>query len=475
MTLDDELRAVLHGRAIVVPPSPDPLAGIERRAARMRRNRIGASVAGSVLAVAAVASVVPLLQGAASEPRPDGPPVASAEPSASASPEPTAVVASSPYALDPDRPWPYRGAPLEQLGPGTVDTLAREYAVKRGVAASSVELTPLWGQLYEPSGQAELVFLASVDGAHRWGVAQGGEAGPEFPVDEALPSPALALPVALPGDEGVGRLVVVAAPEVGEISYGPDGASEYAPMVELADGVAITALEGDPETDVYRALGRGGQEIVSAPAPDVPGAASPPDVGEGPGTEQPSPPPAGEQPVPGDEVPPPPDAVDWPVRGGLSAELQERALADFSSAAGVSRDEVGSRLLYAGQRGDRVYVLLQGWYGGDARTFGWSVDTVDGTTEQVLQGFTAPEPAVLAALFDEVLLVVPEPRAGQVLYAPEATAEPQPVPDQGTEAAVLIDRPDGTTTDSLLVLDGNGDPERPIYRGTVEQLLATTR
>jgi hypothetical protein len=475
MTLDDELRAVLHGRATVVPPSPDPLAGIERRAARIRRNRIGASVAGSVLAVAAVASVVPLLQGAASEPRPDAPPVASAEPSAPASPEPTAVVTTSPYALDPGRPWPYRGTPLDELGSGTVDTIAREYAVEHGVPEWSVELTPLWGQVYEPSGQAELVFLASVDGVHRWGVAQGGEAGPEFPVDEALPSPAPALPVALPGDEGVGRLIVVAAPEVGEISYGPDAASEYAPMVELADGVAITPLEGDPDSDVYRVLDPAGQEVVSAPAPDVPAAVSPPDEGEGPGTEQPPSPPAAEEPVPGDEVPAPANAVDWPVRGGLSADLLERALADFSSAAGVSRDEVGSRLLYAGQYGDRVYVLLQGWYGGDARSFGWSVDTVNGTTEQVLQGPTAPEPVVFAALFDEVLLVVPEPRAGQVLYAPDATAELSPVPDQGTEAAVLIERPEGTTTDRLLVLDGNSDPEHPIYRGTVEELLAATR
>ena len=464
MTLDDELRTVLHGRATAVPASPDPLAGIERRASRIRRNRVAASVAGSVLAVAAIASAVPLLQSAASAPPPDAPTVASAEPTTSPVPEPTAVVTTSPYALDPDRPWPYRGAPLEQLGTGTVETIAREYAVQHRVPESAVELTPLYGQIYEPSGQAELVFLATVDGAARWGVAQSSEAGPEFLVDEALPSPALALPAALPGDE-VGRLIVVAAPEVGQIQYGPDDASEHVTMAEIADGVAVTPLEGDPDTDRFRLLEANGQELAGGPAPDLAGAISPPDEGEGPGTEEP--------PVPGDEVPAPANAVDWPTRGGVSAELLEQAVTDFSEAAGVSRDEVGSRLLYAGQRGEHVVLFLQGWYGGDARGFAWSYDTRDGATEQVLQDFTAPEPAVLAAGLGELLVVVPEPRAGQVLYAPDATSEPQPVSDQGTEAAVLIDRPAGTAGDRLLVLDGNGDPERPIYRGSVEERLAS--
>jgi hypothetical protein len=471
MTLDDELRAVLHGRATAVPASPDALTGIERRASRIRRNRVAASVAGSVLGVAAIASVVPLLQGAASAPSPDAPTVASVEPSAPPSPGPTAIVTTSPYALEPERPWPYRGTPLEQLGSGTVETIAREYAVQHGVPESSVELTPLWGQLYEPSGQAELVFLASVDGVARWGVAQGGEGGPEFPVDDALTSPALALPAALPGDGGVGRLIVVAAPEVGDISYGPDDASEFAPMTQIADGVAITPLEGDPAADRFRVLEANGQELAGGPAPDIAVAGPPAEEGEGegegPGTHEP--------PVPGDEVPAPANAVDWPTRGGVLADLYEQALTDFSSAAGVSRDEVGSRLLYAGQRGDQVVLFLQGWYGADARSFAWSYDTRNGTTEQVLQDFTAPEPAVFAAELGEMLVVVPEPRAGQVLYAPDATSELQPVQDQGTEAAVLIDRPDGTTTDRLLVLDGNGDPEGPIYRGTAEELLATTR
>ncbi len=51
--IDDELRAALHGRAKALAPAPDPLAGIEARARRIQRNRVGAAVAGSALAVAA--------------------------------------------------------------------------------------------------------------------------------------------------------------------------------------------------------------------------------------------------------------------------------------------------------------------------------------------------------------------------------------------------------------------------------------
>ena len=93
----------------------------------------------------------------------------------------------------------------------------------------------------------------------------------------------------------------------------------------------------------------------------------------------------------------------------------------------------------------------------------------------LLQGFTAPGPALFTAVVEGVLLVVPEPAAGQVLYAPDASSEPQPVPDQGTEVAVLIDRADGASGDRLLVLDGDGDPESPIFRGTVDDALAATR
>ena len=449
--IDDELRTALQRRATGVAPAPDPLAGIERRAGRMRRNRLAASVAGSVLAVSAVATAIPLLSGPTV---PDAPPVAVTRPT----PEPSPVVTTSSYALDPAAPWAYRGTPLEELGTGTVETVAREYAAKLGVPEDAVTLTPLWGQVDEPSARTELVFVATVGPAARWGLARSSEAGPEFPVDEPLPQPAVALAAALPGDE-VARLVVVAAPTVGELQYGPDDAGEPVPMTALAPGVGITPLEGDPATATYRVLDPSGAELLRARVPEV----AAPDGGA-----------ATEAPVPGDAPPPPTNVVDWPLRGSVPDELAEQVTTAFAEAVGVSRDGVGTRLLYGGERDGTAYVLLQGWYGADARAFAWSRDLDTGRSASTLMPHTAPGPAVFGALLDGVLLVVPEPLAGQVLYAPDGDSEPVPVPDQGTEAAVLVDRAPDAAGDRLLVLDGDGDPERPIFRGTVLELLTAS-
>lgn len=438
--LDDELRTALQRRADAVAPSPDPLAGVERRAGRLRRNRLAASVAASVLAVAGVATAVPLLTGSAP---PDAPPVA-VQPAPTRTPDDT----SAAYALDPAAPWDYRGTPLPELGQGFLETATVEVAARHGVAEDAVTLTPLWGQVDEPSARSELVVLATVDGEARWSLVRSSEAGPEVVVDEPLPDPALALAAALPGDE-VARLVVVAAPSVGSLQYGPDAAGEHVPMAELAPGVGITALDGDPVTATYSVLDPSGAELLRSEVPPV---AAPP----------------GREPA----VPPTPaNAVDWPLRGAVPPDAVRDAEAAVAEREGVPVDQVVSRPLFGAERDGRSYGLLQVWYGGDARVFAWVRDA-DGGTTSVLLPPTLPGPAVLAAQFDDVLVVVPEPRTGQVLYAPDGAGEPVPVPDQGTEAAVLVERAPGATDDRLLVLDGDGDPERPLYQGPVGQLLA---
>ena len=447
--IDDELRTALQRRATGVAPSADPLAGIERRAGRMRRTRMAASLAGSVLAVAAVATVMPVLTGA-----PDAPPVAVTRPTAT--PAPTATTSS--YALDPRAPWAYRGTPLEQLGTGTVETVTREYAAKLGVPEDVVTLTPLWGQVDEPSARTELVFLATVGGvggAARWGLARSSEAGPEFVEDQPLPEPAVALAAALPGDE-VARLVVVAAPTVGELQYGPDDASEFVAMTALAPGVGVTPLEGDPLTATYRVVDPAGAELLRTRVPQV----AAPDGGADP-----------DGPVAGDAPSPPTNVVDWPLRGSVPDELAEQATTAFAQEVGVLRDRVGTRLLYGGERDGTAYVLLQGWYGSDARAYAYARALDTGSSASALMSATAPGPAAFVSLLDGVLLVVPEPSAGQVLYAPDADSEPVAVPDQGTEAAVLVDRAAEVVGDRLLVLDGDGDPERPVLRGSVVDLL----
>jgi hypothetical protein len=244
------------------------------RASRVRRTRVGSAVAGSALAVVLVAAVVPAIQRTASS-QPAVPRGATQAPTTARSPS-----AATSYALDPDQPWAYRGIPLEELGGAdAVDTMRSEYAVERGVPESSVTLTPLFGQVDEPSGRHELVFLADVDGERRWGVIQGGEHGPadELLWDEPLPSPARALASALPGDPAP-RLLVVAAPEARGLEYALSDTTPYRAMAALAEGVGITALDGHEASDSFRVLDPQGNQIVRADAPDPP----PPPVQEPP-------------------------------------------------------------------------------------------------------------------------------------------------------------------------------------------------
>src|SRR4051812_38777928 len=136
--IDDELRHVLHARADVLAPSPDPLGGIERRAKRMRRNRVAASVAGAALAVSAVAIAIPLLGS-----NDDGSTTQFASQAPSPQPSATSQAALPPSALDPQHPWAYRGDP-GLLRNGNLETFQRDWALKH--PGSTV--APLYGHVY---------------------------------------------------------------------------------------------------------------------------------------------------------------------------------------------------------------------------------------------------------------------------------------------------------------------------------------
>jgi hypothetical protein len=447
--IDDELRAALQGRAQAVTPTPDPLTGIEQRAKRIQRTRIGAAVAGSALAVALVAAVVPAVQSATSD-RNDVPRVASAQPT------PTPAPATSPYALDPLDPWDYRGADLELLGPGTLGTIERDFGARHG--ARSVELSPLFGQFYDPSQQFTLFFVADVemaDGVHQyfWGVSETpGESGPEFVVDEPLAEPAMALAAGLEGDE-VGRLIVVADPAVDEIAYAEDGSGSFRTATPLADGVGIIAMTGDPASDSYVVFVQG-EEVHRAPAPDVA---------------------ASEQP---DRGPSSAAALDpgapWELRGE-TALLEDGHLAgladDFATRRNVDRAGVEVVPLYV-QSGPtdadlEVAYLVRDregpWFWGVSALFegGWWW-----FTEHELQ----PGTAALAALLprgdqDPQVLVVAAPWMGGAVYAAAGEADrPMQELDAGVYGATVREPVAGTR---YKVLDGNGDLDNPVAEGQV--------
>jgi hypothetical protein len=441
--LDDELRSLLHTRADAVTPAPDPLSGIERRASRMRRNRVAASVAGSALVVAAVAIAVPTLTADRDG---KGAVFATSPPSASAQPSSTTARAYGPNELDPAHPWAYRGD-ANVLGNGNLDTLKREWATKH----SGAPLAALYGHVYEPSQQAEIVFVSHVTGDERWGVATTSESGIVFLVDEPLPSPSTVLMAALPGDE-VPRLLVVTAPSTGDISYAKDG-STFRSLADVEQGVVFLPLEGDTSHDLLRVLDGNGdldRPVFLGPAPDADSAGQ---------TQSYT----------------PANYLKWPTRGAVDARTEDQAVTAYAQAVGSTSAEVGHHVLWGGtDKSGRDLVFMEAWVpGGKAQTFGFV-----STGEPFLGPEIGPSPDVLAYLASgapgtgaDVLVVLPRIGAGPFSYASSASAPYREVGNARSDLnnVAVIDRDPKATSDRLKVLDGDG--MKVLYDGAVQPLL----
>ena len=447
--LDEELRAALRTRADALAPSPDPLAGIERRARSIRRRRIAASVAGAALAVSAIAVGATAL-------RPTGQP----------GPAPFATAtAAPPYALDPAHPWAYRGSPLAELG-GLPELAERVWLRAHDTARDDVAFSLLYGHRYEPAGQPELVFLVreKASGRLHWAVALGAPAGPTLSLDFPLRGTPSVLLGALPGDEAP-RLVVVGPPQVTRIEYAPAWLPpelgvlvQTRVLVPAAPGVAFTALEG-----------RSGREHVIVTA-------GPTRLYDGPAPEH------ADQPTPPAQ---PANVLGWPTRGTAEPELMRPATAAATSALGGQPGDGRLRVLFAGHDGHGVrYLMGQVWLRGGGQAYGFSYTVSAAGQPAVFLGPATSAKAELLA-FDiglpqspgsSLLVVVPSPRTTQVLYDTDGVGALKPV--SGTSAdggVVLLPRQSVdpvTESDRLQLLTGNGDPATDTtFQGPVLPLL----
>ena len=456
MTLDEQLRATLQGRAATLAPPSDPFPGVERRARGLRRRRVAASVAGTALAVLAVAGAVPLLAPDRSAlPGPSdvatAPPSVAPSPAASGpAPSSTATAPASAYALDPAAPWRYRGQ--TDLG-GVATTQRREvaaYARAWTERHPGTQVTPVFGQVWEPSGQAEVVVVSTGGDGARWGVLAGGESGAEVVWDVPLEPDTTVLVAVLAGDTER-RVLAVAAPEVARLQLVrlPGDRETREPLSMLAGGVGTGALGAGAADAEVRGLVR--DRIVAAEvlphAPSAPTAA-------------------------------PANVLDWPTRGTVDPLL---LLAVRRAYADVHHADVGAveeKVLYAGAgEGGPGYLIGQFWLGGatEADTFGGVGSDEDLRVET--RPPTAADTKALALFLDasdgpgSALVVVPQPGTAQVAYSPGPTADFLPVNSKdpaasgvvvlprtdaaergGRERLRLRDR-DGTTTATLEVVD----------------------
>lgn len=441
--LDDELRSLLQSRADGVPAAADPLGGIERRAKRMRRNRVGAAVAGSALVVAAVAVAVPAM---VKDRDGKGAVFATTPPSPSAEPSPTPARAYGPNELDPARPWAYRGKD-DLLGTGTFDTLRREWNVRHPAS----QVAPLFGQIYEPSQQAEIVFVSHGATEDRWGVATTSESGIEFLVDDPLPTPSTVLMAPLPGDQAP-RLLILAGPATGDLSYARDGAT-FRTIPGSTVGVGFVPLQGDTSRDRVRVLDGNGDldhPVFLGPAPDAP-------------TATPS------------SSATPANYLDWATRGTVDARTEEQAVSAYAQAKSMSTDKLGRHVLWGGtDKAGRKLVFMEAWVdGGDAQTFGFV-----STGEPFLGPKIDPETNVLAYLASgapgsgsDVLVLLPRIGAGPFSYASSASAPYREVGNARSDLSnvAVIDRDPKASSDRLKVVDGDG--MKVLYDGPVQSLL----
>ena len=417
--IDDELRAAMHARADVLTPSPDPLAGIESTARGMRRRRVAATVAGAALAVSAVAVAVPSLTSGGTTRTPNQ--LAS----------PNQSLSTSDAYLDPAHPWAFRG----RISDGSRDAFQREWQVKHPGST----MTLLFGQTYEPSGQEEALFVASGPDGDRRGFVRGTESGPELFEDETYGTPRGAVSVELPGDEGVDRLIVVAAPDSTISATG-------ATFTELAPGVGVAAVEKHVHWVVKDSSGK---EVAQGDA----------------------------EPASYDRSPT--NLVDWPSRGLQDSSLLEPARAMLAPTL-PGDGEVLLYVLFTGDTDSGVkYVVGQAYRRGDAlaHTF-WYAEGLEGGPASFLGPTDAGDVFAfvlgqLPGTTTDLLVVVPRPQTGQVLYDDDATGSFTPVTGQDQlDGVVTIDRSTKADSDRLQLLDGDGVT---YFEGLVRPLLCGSK
>lgn len=429
--LDDELRDLLAARATGVAPPPDPFAGIEARARGIRRRRAAAAVTGAALAVGAVTLAVPALTGGQRAAAPDR----------FATSGPTA---GTPYALDPARPWAYRGDPRARVLQEPAAAVWRHvHHVTGGLFAL------LDGQVYEPSGKAEAVYVATVGGRSWWGVAQEAPGGPRLARDEPLAAGTVALVARLAGDE-VPRLLVVSAPgSTVELS------SSRGTLRADGTGRTIPSFPLEGATARLRVLAADGAVLLDEAAASE--------------TAEPS------------------NVLAWPARGTAQPDLVDAARSTLAAALGTPGGPVELRVLFSGADGHgNRFVTGQVWAAGAAAAsgFAYAVDAA-GRAEPFL-GRPTPSGAELLAFAiaqpqagATLLVVIPSPRTTQVEYAPDRRAGYRALVGRPTDDGVVVVQRHGgnaTARDRLRLLTGNGAvPSDVTFEGSVAPLLCGVR
>lgn len=462
--IDDELRAVLTSRAGALPPSADPLTGIEQRAARIHRTRVARTVAGTALAVALVAVGVPAALGGAAQTHRGGlatvpsVPVPATPAPRSEAPAPTPapkVAASTPAGRPSAAATASTSRPAGALSwPSKRLTVAHAAFVDLWAAAhpgsGPVQGEVLLGAVLPTSDPVYVLQLWRTGVAPRIVVVTVSRAQPLLVRDDPVPASVSSLEAVVAAGT-TPYVVVVGAPAVTRIDYAADGV-HYA--TQATGRTALFARTGPTAAvpDLVRTLDAKSHATVQAVDP-----------GGGPASSS---------------AEPSNLLSTWPSRGTPSAgPSQDEAATAFATALGRPGASARLRVLFAGgSDGGLRYLLGQAWIAGEgtAYTFGYTTGGESGP-EVFLGPITPAAPEVLAYLLccspgatTDTLVVVPQPGTGQVLYDDGSGPHPVGVGQDNLDGVVLVDRDPRASTDRLQLLDGDG---RQSFNGPVAPLL----
>jgi hypothetical protein len=219
---------------------------------------------------------------------------------------------------------------------------------------------------------------------------------------------------------------------------------------------------------------------VPALVPDGSSKAGP--AGHGTATLEPTP-----TATPTEDQPPANVLTSWPQRGSAPNPPSVAAVQQaFADGMGRSSDTrlVRYRELFVGSTGKgEAFTMGQAWFAGDTQAYSVSYTVPPTGDPEIFLGKPTPANPVLLAFvvpnlagMSDLLIVVPQPNTGQVLYANNDMIQFVPITGQDRyDGVVMIDRQLSDTHDQLELLDGNGDMDHPTFKGPVAPLLCALK
>lgn len=182
-------------------------------------------------------------------------------------------------------------------------------------------------------------------------------------------------------------------------------------------------------------------------------------------------------PTPTAVVADPLNLLDWQARGTVPAAAAVTAMeSGFAAAFTTPVDQVHFRALFAITHHGLNVTVGQAWADGQiAYDVGYATGGANGP-ELFIGEKTAMQTPVVAFVAggvtgstNDLLVLVPAPYVGQVSYSPDATTAFSPVSAQ--DAVGLVDRDPRAMQDRVEILDGDGNLDKPLYRGAVALLV----